>query len=509
MSEALLAEMREAKTEIMTLMWHAAQAGRFSPIVPVSRANGRLPLSYAQQRLWFLSQISRGSAAYNITSALALKGEIKVEVLGKSIEEIVRRHEILRINVVTIDGQPRQIIKQDVNVALEIIDLPEARTDRRKLEDRLRNSANEPFQLDGEPLLRVAIFRIGESDSVLMITVHHIVADLWSLEIFADELSQLYSAFLRGESSPLPDLPVQYVDFAAWQREVVDDPEIEQQLAYWRRVLHKVPELLNLPTDYLRPKEQTFFGATASLQLSRATRGALKSLTHAEGCTLFMTMLAAFQVLLSRYSGQSDVSIGTPIATRSQAATQALIGFFVNTLILRGDLSKNPCFRELMQQARERCLNAYDNQDVPFEVVVDAVQPARALNHQPLFQVMLVVQNPPQARLEMPGLQLSFLEIENQTAKFDLTLFVVDDGECLHLKLEYNTSLFRASTAHRLLGSFSTLVDGIVHDPDARISDLPLLSQAQRANIYARSCAESQEAIQHECLHDAFAAQAQ
>lgn len=507
MSESLVSEVRNLRAELMTILTGSAAAPIFGPIAP-RKKDGDPPLSYAQQRLWLLTELNRNSAAYNVSIALALMGELRLDLLEKSIDEIVRRHEVLRSNILSVDGQPRQIIHQDVAVKVKTIDLRQAADVRQNLEARLRQYAREPFILDCEPLLRVRVFRISEGESVLLITAHHVVADLWSMEIFAGELSQIYSALQQGRERLLAELPIQYGDFAAWQRELAGSAKLQQQVEYWRERLHGAPELLSLPTDFARPKEQTFSGAVTTRVLSKTASEGIVSLAQAEGCTLFMAMLTVFQALLGRYSGQADICVGTPVANRSQRETQGLIGFFLNTLVLRTDLSADPSFLALLRQTRQECLNAYDNQDVRFETVLEAVQPGRDASHHPLFQVMLVVQSPAEARLQMPGLVATPIPVENQTAKFDLTLFVIRQGEHLHAMLEYNTDLFREITANRLLESFSVLLQGAIQDPECPISQLSLISAEECAEVYAASSGQAGEPIRHQCLHRAFAAQA-
>jgi acyl carrier protein len=401
----------------------AAQRIEIPPIVPVPHA-GDLPLSFAQQRLWFVDQLEPGNPFYNIPFVLHLVGPLDVAALAHSLNEIVRRHQALRTTFVVVNGQPTQVIASTLSVSLPLVDvwdLPKARQEA-QVERLIVEEARRPFCLAQGPLLRAAVLRLDRAcpvqptdaleccaqqgrrdEHILLVTMHHVISDGWSLGVFTHEIAALYPAFVAGEpswragdkQSLLPELPIQYADFTLWQRAWLRGEVLEAQLSYWRRQLAAAPITLELPTDRPRPALQTFRGRTQALLLPEALSGALKALSQQEGVTLFMTLLAAFKVLLFRYTGQDDIVVGTPIANRNRGEIEGLIGFFVNTLVLRTDLRGNPSFRELLHRVRKVTLGAYAHQDLPFEVLVEKLQPERDLSRNPLFQIMFVLQNAP------------------------------------------------------------------------------------------------------------------
>jgi acyl carrier protein len=461
-----------------------AQGPWVPPLEPVSR-DGALPLSYSQQRLWFLDQLEPGSATYNIPMAVRLQGALPVALLEASLNEVVRRHEALRTRFVSEQGRAVQVIAPTLSLRLPVVDLSGLSEGQREAEAHqlAGEEARRPFDLAQGPLLRATLLRLGEPDHVLLLTMHHIVSDGWSMNVLIREVATLCEAYRRGRESPLPALPIQYADYAVWQRQWLQGEMLAAELDYWRQQLQGAPAVLELPTDRPRPAVQTFHGARQSVRLSPELSEGLRTLSRQEGVTLFMTLLGAFQVLLSRYTGQDDISVGTPIANRHRMETEGLIGFLVNTLVLRTDLSGNPSFRELLRRVREVCLGAYGHQNVPFEQLVEALQVERNLSHSPLFQVMLVVQNASRQALEIEGLSWQPIEVDSGTAKFDLLLQVVDSESGLVGSLEYNTDLFEAATIQRLLGHWQMLLEGIVADPAARLSSLPLLTEAERQQV--------------------------
>ncbi|MCC2650942.1 MAG: hypothetical protein K0Q60_1097 [Microvirga sp.] len=452
------------------------------PLRPVAR-DGPLPLSFAQQRLWFLAQLEPAGTSYNIPVAVHLTGALNLPALESSFNEIVRRHAVLRTTFRTIDGEPMQVIAPEQSVRLPIFDIGHfAGTEREAALQRLaKEEAQQPFDLTNGPLLRVSVLRLGQHDHVLLLTMHHIIADGWSMNLLARELADLYASLTQGRPADLPPLPIQYADYAQWQGEWLQGSVREAQLAYWRRRLAGMPPMLELPTDRPRPAEQTSRGAQHAFVVPRCVAEPLVSLSRRQGVTLFMALLAAFQVLLVRYTGQSDVSVGTPIANRTRVELERLIGFFVNTLVLRTDLSGNPCFTELLGRVREGVLGAQAHQDLPFEHLVEALHPARNPSHSPLFQVMFALQTPMQ--LELHGLQVRLLNIDPGTTKFDLSLDVTPQTEGFACVLEYNTDLFEEDTIRRMAGHFQALLEGIVTDPEARLSELPLLTAAERQQL--------------------------
>ncbi len=481
------------------------------PVTPVPR-EGPLPLSFAQQRLWFLDQLEPDSPFYNNPVAMRVNGQLDVAVLERSLNEVVRRHEALRTTFATVDGQPIQVIATESTVPVAVVDLREGPPAERKDDAQrlLQAEARRPFDLARGPVLRAALFQIADDEQIILLTLHHIVSDGWSMGVLIREIALLYDAFSQGQPSPLAALPVQYADFAAWQRTWLqgqgDDEAspIQSQLAYWKEQLRGVPDMLDLPTDRPRPAVQTSSGATKWVRLPKELLGDLIGLSRQEGATLFMTLLAAFQTLLYRYSGQEDINVGTPIANRTRGEIEPLIGFFVNTLVLRADLSGDPTFRELLTRVREAALGAYAHQDVPFEMVVEALQPARTLSHTPLFQVMLVLDNAPMEAQELTGLTLNGLDAESGTARFDLTLELMERPDGLYGALEYNTDLFDAATIERMLGHFQILLEGIVADPDCQVSALPLLSEAERRQVLVEWNATTRDYPDQHCFHHLF-----
>jgi amino acid adenylation domain-containing protein len=442
------------------------------------------PLSFAQQRLWFLSQLAPGNPFYNVPAALRLRGQLDVAALHSSLNAIVERHEVLRTTFQMSEGQPSQLITPTLRLPFPLLELSTLAPEEREAAAlRLANEeARHPFDLACGPLLRTSLLRLGEQDHVLLLTMHHIVCDGWSMGLFFRELSSLYTAFVDGHPSPLPPLPIQYADFAVWQRDWLQGEVLSNQLGYWRRQLADLTPL-QLPTDRPHPPLPSFRGASHYFTLPEQLSAALRQLSRREGVTLFMTLLTAFQLLLHRYSGQDDIVVGAPIANRNRAEIEALIGFFVNTLVLRTNLAGNPTFRELLARVREVALEAYAHQDLPFEMLVEELQPERDLSRNPLFQVTFQLLNAPRGELNMQNLQVTSLGLAARTAKFDIALGLWEDEQILAGRLEYSTDLFEAATIARLVGHFSRLLEGIVAAPDARLADLPLLSTAERQQL--------------------------
>jgi amino acid adenylation domain-containing protein len=480
------------------------------PLQPVPR-DGNPPLSFAQQRLWFIDQLMPGSSAYNMAAAVRLKGPLDISTLEQSLNEIIRRHEALRTTFSMVDGQPVQVIAPAAPRRWPIVELTEiAESEREAAAARLAaEEARHPFDLVRGPLLRATWLRLGQLDHVALLIMHHIISDGWSIGVFIKEMAALYQAYSAGQPSPLPELPIQYADFAQWQRAWLEGEVLEAQLDYWKQQLAGAPPLLELPTDRPRPAVQTFRGAAQSLALPTSLTESLKALSQRESVTLFMTLLAAFQVWLHRYTSQDDIVVGTPIANRNRAEIERVIGFFVNTLALRSDLSGNPSFRELLSRVREVALGAYAHQDLPFEKLVEELQPERDLSHTPLFQVMLVLQNAATEILELPGLTLSLVETESETVQFDVLLSLAEGPEGLAGWLAYNTDLFEATTITRMLGHLQTMLEGIVANPDQRLSDLPLLTEAERQRLLVQGNAGPADYLPPPCLHERFEAQAQ
>jgi amino acid adenylation domain-containing protein len=490
------------------------------PLVPAAH-DGPVPLSFAQQRLWFLDQLVPGSPFYNIPIALRLIGQPNLRAFADALAAVVRRHETLRTTFAEVGGRPMQVIAPTQAIALPLIDLRAlpATIYEAAAVQLATAEAQRPFNLAVGPLIRVALLRLSAHEQILLVTLHHSIADGWSLGVLIQELATLYAAAAAGQPAALPALPIQYADYALWQRTWLiaagaDRPSpLQSQLAYWTTQLADLP-LLDLPTDLPRPATPTFRGATQTIVLAPELSVALGSLGQRAGATLFMTLLACFQVLLARYSGQDDIAVGAPIAGRRHAETEGLIGFFVNTLVLRGDLSADPTFHTLLGRVREMTLAAYAHQDVPFEVLVDALQPERDLSRTPLFQVMFVLQNTPLPTLELRDLTLAPVALDAGIAAFELKLVVAEGAAGLLIGLEYSTDLFTAATITRLLGHYRMLLAGIVADSSRRVAALPLLTDAERQQLLVEwnSTQTRPRNTEHGtaeagCIHQLFAAQ--
>jgi amino acid adenylation domain-containing protein len=485
------------------------ELGRMAPPPRPSSREGALPLSFAQQRLWFIDQMDPGRGVYNIPVVLRLSGRLDVAALEQSLAGIVRRHEALRTSFPAVEGQPQQQIATHLKLPLTIVDLPLRSTGEPEAEVRrlATQEAQQPFDLATGPLLRVTLLRLGAEEHVLLLTLHHIVADGWSLSVLFREWGLLYQAFAAGQPSPLAELSIQYADFAVWQRQWLRGDALEAQLSYWRQQLAGAPPILELPTDFPRPPVQSFHGAYQFLSVSPGLTAALKQLSQQEGVTLFMTLLAAFQALLFRYTGQSDIVVGSPIANRNRIEIEGLIGFFANTLVLRCGLSGNPSFRELLGRVRQVALGAYAHQDLPYEKLVEEFQPERSLSHTPFFQVFFALQNAPGSELQLPGVTVSALEIDPGLVKSDLGLSLTETEQGLAGSLAYSTDLFEPETMARLLGHFRRLLEGIVADPEQRLSHLPLLTDAECQELLVQWNQTRVEYPRDACVHTLFEAQ--
>ncbi|WNZ21409.1 amino acid adenylation domain-containing protein [Leptolyngbya sp. NK1-12] len=471
-------------------------------IVPLVHGTS-LPLSYAQQRQWFLAQLEPDSPLYNISSAVRIMGELNPVILQQSFEQILSRHQGLRAGFWTVGGQPvQQIVPLSLEMpCLDLSELPE-QVQTRQVQQLTDRAAKQPFALDQPPLLRLKLLRLNASNHILLLTLHHIVADGWSLGILVQELAVLYPALQRGEAAPLPPLPIQYADFAAWQRR----QDFAESLAYWKTQLQDAP-VLELPTDYPRPAVRSLRGATHRFQLSPSLTQALHQFSRQMGCTLFMTLLTGFKILLHRYTDSDDIVVGTVIANRNRAELEGLIGFFVNTLALRSNLAGNPSLETVLHQIRATALAAYAHQDLPFEQLVDALQLQRLLSHTPLFQVMFVLQNAPLPEIEIDGLTWTPMPSDSGTAKFDLTLSMQETAGVLDGTLEYSLDLFAAETIERMAGHFQKLLEDIVVNPEQRLSDLTILTSAEQKQIFSLyniSQVKNSQSIQSSSIHQLF-----
>ena len=479
------------------------------PIQPVSRA-GHMPLSFAQMRLWFLHQLDPASVLYNLPLAIRLRGGVNVPAMEQTLTEIVRRHEVLRTTYATSGGQPVQVINPPQPFSLPIVDLSALPADQREAEARRLATAEamRPFNLSEGPLMRVTFLALDEDEYLALFTMHHITSDGWSMALLTREVAVLYDAFSAGAASPLPELPVQYADFAQWQRNWLRGEVLDAHLDFWKQQLDGAPPVHQLPTDRPRPAVPTYRGSNLPLTLSIDVTATLKALSREEGVTLFMTLLAAFQTLLYRYSGNPDVVVGTGIAGRNRAEIEGLLGFFVNSLVLRTDLSGNPTFRELLARVREVTLGAYAHQEMPFEVLVEALQPERNLNYNPLFQVMVILQNTPRKASGVSGLSLSSREVEIGTSKFDLYLVISEGTDRIGFGLEYTTDLFDESTIRRMLSHFDNLFQAICANPDTPVQELSLLSPEESRHLLCDFNPQAPDLPPAICLHQLFEAQA-
>jgi amino acid adenylation domain-containing protein len=446
----------------------------------------RLPLSFAQQRLWFLATMEGASEAYHIPIGLRLKGALNRVVLRQALDQIVRRHEVLRTRFIAVDGNPVQCITPASESRFHIVehDLQGHSNPKRTTEYLAQSEAEEAFNLETGPLIRGRLIRYSENEHTLLITVHHIIADEWSAGIFLDELSRLYQAFIREEQDPLPELVVQYADYASWERHWIEGEIGKQQAEYWIATLKDAPALLELPTDYGRLSRQDYQGAFEGLALSEELTSNLKALSRRQGTTLYMTVLAGWVALLARLSGQPELVVGTPVANREQAEIESLIGFFVNTLALRMDLSGSPSVTELLRRVKNVVIGAQRSQNLPFEQVVEMVSSTRSLAHSPLFQSMVAWQKESDAKLTLPGIEVTVLEsIPHRTAKFDLTLLIGEKGRSASGGIEFATALFEAATIRRFAGYFSRLLESMTRDAAQAVDCLPLLSQEERRQV--------------------------
>jgi amino acid adenylation domain-containing protein len=454
------------------------------PLKPVARGR-ELPLSTAQQRLWFLDQMEPDSALYSIPTAVRLNGALDLPALEQTFGELLRRHESLRTTFDAVDGLPVQIISETSELPLRALDLSELPEHEREAEAlRLANEdVLRPFDLARGPLMRVLVLRLGAEEHILLCTAHHIVSDIWSRGVLIREVSQLYAAFSRGESVTLPELPIQYADYAHWEREMLQGGVLETEIAYWKKQLDGAPPVLRLPVDRKRPPVPSLRGSKEGVVLPPALLEGLRTLSRREGTTMFMTLLTAFNALLLRYTGQEDLLVGTPVSNRDRLEIEGLIGFFANTLVMRTDASGNPTFRELLKRVRETALDAYAHRELPFETLVEELQPERDPSYSPLFQVMFVHQMAPRERLELPGLSLERIDIGNDTSKYDLTLYAVERPESLSAWVEYSTDLFEASTMKRMLGHLERMLDSVIHEPEQHLLQLPLLATEERRQL--------------------------
>ena len=475
------------------------------PLIKTERPQN-LPLSFAQERLWLLNQLEPDSPFYNEQTAFKLHGQLNVVALEQSLNKIIERHEALRTNFHTINEQPVQVIADSLTLNVPVVDLTELPESEREIayQELATTEAAQPFDLASSPLIRACVVKLKELEYALVLTVHHILVDGWSTGVLMRELATIYSALCHNLSPELPELPIQYADFAIWQRQWLQKEVLQTQLDYWKQLLKNAPTLLELPTDRPRPAIQNYRGAVQYIELSNELSQAIANFSRQEGATLFMTLLSAYVTLLYRYTGSNDIVVGTPIANRDHTELEGLIGFFVNTLVLRTDLSGNPSFQQLLSRVRQVTLLSYAHPDLPFEELVKALQPQRDLSYTPLFQVMFVLQNAPMSEIELAGLTISSLPIQSAVAKFDLTLSLQNTATGLVGLWEYNADLFDAATIERMSGHFQTLLEGIVANPQEQISQLPLLTELEQQQLLIDWNDTQSNYSQDKCIHQLF-----
>lgn len=488
------------------------QAKRAKLAARLAQGSAQLPaarLSFGQERLWFLEQLHPGSVLYNVPVQVRFIGELALGALERAFDALIARHESLRTRFVCVDGTALQFIGPRSSFKLQVTDLSNHPQAQAEAAERVREEANQPFDLgSNEPLLRVRVMRLRSDEHLLVLTLHHIIADEWSLKVLFRELAFHYERALGGEPALLPDLPIQYPDYAVWQRNWLKGNTFDQLLGYWKQQLSGNPPVLELLPDHPRPATPTFQGTQAVRSLAQNLSEELKSLASRKGVTVFMLLLAGFKALLHRYTGQEDVVVGSPIAGRNRVETENLIGFFVNTLVLRTSAAGDPSFEEFLARVRKVTLEAYEHQDLPFEKLVEHLQPERSLAHLPFTKVMFLVQNELLEEMQWPDLRLQFEEIKTDTSKFELTLVAQETRRGLVLRAEYNTRIFETATIDRLLCHFELLLEGLVRDPAQRLSQLPLLSPAERHQLVVEWNNTRTEYPHDKCIHQVFEEQA-
>ncbi|MBT4837958.1 MAG: AMP-binding protein, partial [Methylococcales bacterium] len=475
---------------------------QLEPIKPVAR-DQKLPLSFAQERLWFLESFEPNQSAYNIPASIRLKGDLDVAALKYALQQMVNRHESLRTLFESQNGVPSQNILPSMIFDLSVVDII-GEDNQKKMNHLVQECARLPFNLTEGPLIRALLMVIDDNEHVLVVTMHHIISDGWSMGIFVDELVGFYQQGSQRSRQFMDELPIQYVDYAVWQRNWLDGDVLDEQINYWKKQLKGI-ERLEMPTDRHRPALKTYRGASLSFNLPRSVSQALESIAHINDSTLYMILLAAFQILLSRYTGQKDICIGSPVAGRHRRELESLIGFFVNTVVMRSQINPQQKFTHFLQDVRKTTLDAFTHQQIPFEKLVENSQPERDPSTTPLFQVMFALQNTPMNKIDLEGLEITPVENQNSIAKFDLTLVCQEVEQGLRGSLEYNTDLFDTETIERLLGHYRHLLKAIVTDAELKIADYSILSQ-QEVSVITQQWNETHcEYPDNQCVHDIFA----
>jgi len=457
-----------------------------APAIERIKSDQDIPLSFSQQRLWFLDQLAPGSANYNIPTVLRLKGTLNIESLNQSLNTIIQRHEVLRTIFVEKSGNPIQVVQDFEAIELPVTDL--SHLSLQNAEEQARKRVSEElsatFDLSSGPLFKGRLFKLAHDDYVVTFVMHHTITDGWSMGILVKELATIYPALISGEPHVLDDMTLQYADYSVWQRNWLQGDVLQQQLDFWKELIGENPEVLELPLDYSRPAMQTFSGKTLNMILPAELKEKLKAFSQKEGSTLFMTLLSIFKTLMHRYSGQDQITTGTPIANRTQSVTESLIGFFVNTLVLKADFSSVTDFRSLLKQIREMTLQAYAHQDLPFEKLVDALQHERDMSHSPLFQAAFIMQNMEIGSLKLPDLSLHPFEAENSISKYDLTLNAAETDSGIECHFEYNTDLFLESTIQRMMHHFQLLTAALLENPKLNLHRVDFLSDQEKQDLF-------------------------
>ena len=503
-------ELSTEKRRLLSLLMKEQSLGpALLPVARAERSSNLLPVSFAQQRLWFLDHLEPGNLAYIVPGAFRFAGPLDVAAFTESVNEIIRRHEILRTRFSDLEGEPMQVIEEPRRLAIPLLDLthlpePERAAEVQRLTER---EAGRAFDLERAPLLRVTLLKLREDEHIVLLTMHHIISDGWSMSVLLQEVAALYEAYAQGQPTPLPALPIQYADYAVWQREHLQGEVLAGQLAYWKKQLQEAPPVLELPADRPRPAVRSSRGACLSFAVPRKVAAGLRALGRGEGATLFMTLLAAFKVLVYRYTGQSHIVVGTSVAGRNRKELEGLIGFFVNTLVLHTELSHAWSFAEVLRRVKETALGAYAHQELPFERLVEEFQADRSLSYTPLFQVFFSLQNGPRGSKELLGLKTEALGEQSGAAKFDLSLDMMEAGERMGGSFEYNLDLFEAATIKRMSGHFQTLLQSVVNEPQQSIARLPMLTEAERQQLLGFSQRSQPVSPPRSCLHELFEAQ--
>jgi amino acid adenylation domain-containing protein len=504
------AELSAAKQALLA-KWLRGRApkepGTKNDSIPRRTASDPAPLSFEQQRLWFFHQLDSNSALYTMPIAMKLRGALNTYALQNALNFVTSRHEALR--TIFVGEEPAQVIRPPSPVPMNVFDFRNFPESERESEARhaLETEAKRLFDLARDSMLRTALARIGEHEWIFLVLMHHIASDDWSWRIFCNELAAAYTAAISNQRADLSDLPIQYADFAVWQKQWLRGEVLENQLAYWRRQLAAAPAVLELPTDFPRPAAQTFCGASEWLNIPSEISEKLNTLNQRAGVTPFMTLVAAFQTLLHRYTGQEDIIVGSPVAGRTRASVESLIGMFVNMIVLRADLTGDPTFNEFLSRVQSNVLEALAHQEMPFEKLVEELQPQRSASHSPIIQVMFAFQDELSDNLQLPGIAIAPFTLDTGTAKFDLTFTIVRSGAGLSCCAEFNTDLFERTTIRRMLGHYEKLLEGIVANPNQRLRDLSLLTNSEREQLLVQWNRTEMDFPQNQCVQDLFEAQ--